>query len=265
MISPFKKLLLNAKQRKIFAFYEKNFQPMDDTHPDDIFIAGYPKSGSTWFQSLVAGIVFGVLADKSELRLIDDLIPDIHEDDSFYRRYQAPTFFKTHHKPRPAYRNVVYLLRDGRDVMVSYWHYLQAVQHREVNFLAMTQTGRGLYPCKWHEHVTAWMENPHGARMMVIKYEDLLQDTVAQMMRFCDFAGIKIEPAFLEQVCEASSFENLKKQGTLKGSANGHAAPSRKLFPRRGCVGSYRDEMPPEVQEAFMADAAGVLAQQGYI
>jgi hypothetical protein len=165
--------------------------------------------------------------------------------------------------PQPHFRNVVYLLRDGRDAMVSYRHHLEAINRRSIDFLAMVTTGRELYPCKWHEHVSAWMANPHLARLLVIKYEDLLEDTFEQMKLFCDFCGIQIETSFLRQVCEASSFKNLQKREKLKGWAS-PVWPREKLFVRRGAVGSYRDEMPPDVLKAFLADAGHVLRQQGY-
>jgi hypothetical protein len=257
--SPFQ----TKKEKRILAFHEKYFSAIDQTLPEDIFIAGYPKSGNSWFQNLVAGLVFGVLSDKSHPRLINDLVPDVHEEEVYYKRYQTPTFFKTHHKPLPQYRNVVYLLRDGRDAMVSYWHHLTAMQRREVDFLTMVRTGKDLYPCKWHEHVATWMANPHGARMIVIKYEDLLIDPVRQLERFCVFSGIEADAAHLEMVSDRTSFKKLQDRERRKGGS-GDQWPKEKLFYRRGMVGSFRDEMPEEVLQCFLAEARAMLAAQGY-
>lgn len=250
------------KDRKVQAFFEKEFHRMSDFLPEDIFIAGYPKSGNTWFQELVAGIAFGVLSDKTLPKLVNDLVPDVHCN-PVYRRYQTPTFFKTHHSPRPEYQNVVYLLRDGRDVMVSYWHHRRNLERKEVNFLDMVQNGEGLFPCKWHEHVTEWMANPYKARMITIKYKDLLARPVPELERFCTFSGIEIDRPYLEMVVESASFKKLQNRERHLGDVNSRW-PKDKPFFRRGVTGSYRDEMPKDVLNAFMAEAKETLEKHGY-
>src|SRR5262249_29872529 len=160
---------------------------IDEPEPEDIFIVGYPKSGNTWMQNLVAGLVFGVDPHLAPDSLVNELVPDVH-DRSFYRRYTTPTFFKSHHLPQPEDRRVVYLVRDGRDAMVSYFHYLRALNGAEPDFLKMVALGEGLFPCRWHEHVEAWMKNPYGARMITIRYESLKDDLVKELRKFCQFA-----------------------------------------------------------------------------
>lgn len=33
---------------------------LSETVAEDVFIVGHPKSGNTWFQNLVAGVIYGV-------------------------------------------------------------------------------------------------------------------------------------------------------------------------------------------------------------
>jgi hypothetical protein len=103
-----------------------NLRLITDSDADDIFVAGYPRSGNTWMQYLLAGVIFGTDSRLTPDSLIQDLVPDVHYK-RFYRRYRTPTFFKTHDLPQPRYRKVIYLVRDGRDAMVSYFHYLNAL------------------------------------------------------------------------------------------------------------------------------------------
>ena len=252
----------SGEDAKLLSFFQKNFSLMSETVPEDIFIAGYPKSGNTWFQNLVAGLVFGIVADKTCPDLINDLVPDVHHNPA-YKRYQTPTFFKTHYKPLPEYKNVVYLLRDGRDVMVSYWHHQCAMERREISFLDMVRNGTALFPCKWHEHVTAWMANPYQARMLVIKYEDLLIRPVRELERFCDFTGREIDHAYLELIAEKASFKYLQSREQRTASPNS-LWPKEKAFFRRGKAGSFHDEMPDDVLKVFMTEAKEILEKQGY-
>jgi hypothetical protein len=262
MALPFSHLFRPKQEMKLPDFFAQNFSPMSVTLPEDIFIAGYPKSGNSWFQDLIAGLVFGILSDKSHPKLVNDLVPDLH-DDTFYRRYQTPTFFKTHFKPVPQYRNVVYLLRDGRDAMVSYWHHRAAMEGKEIDFLKMARDGEGLFPCKWEEHVNAWMANPYQARMIVIKYEDLLKDAAVELERFCVFSGLPVDPDHISAIANRASFAKLRAREQRLGETS-ELWPKDKLFRRRGVAGSFRDEMPPDVLEAFLAGALPTLEKHGY-
>jgi hypothetical protein len=236
--------------------------PKDDVRAEDVFIVGFPKSGSTWFQNLVAGAAFGVDPAHAPDTLIHALVPDVH-DPRYYKRYATPTYFKSHELPAAHLRNVVYLLRDGRDAMVSYYHHLCAHHGGPVDFLEAVRSGRGLFPCKWHAHVEAWLANPYGARMITIRYEDLIERPLAELRRFCAFAGLERDEATLARIVAGATFDNMRKKEVTSGWDNADW-PKDQFFVRRGKVGSYRDEMPADVLEAFMAEARGVMGRVGY-
>jgi hypothetical protein len=244
------------------AYLKKNFTPIGTFAEEDIFIASYPRSGNTWFSHMVAGIVYGVLQSRAQSMLLYDLIPDI-DINPIYKRFRTPTFFKTHHLPKPRYRNVVYLLRDGRDAMVSYWHYRQVMEKRQIDFAKMVEQAEGLHPCKWHEHVRAWTANPYDARLLILKYEDLLARPVQEMQRFCETFQVPYDKSFLETVIEHSTFDKLCTMEDRFYDPRFHDAGTK--FFRRGKAGSYRDEMPLNVQQAFEAQAGDVLREQHYI
>jgi len=239
--------------------------PITSIDAKDVFIVGYPKSGNTWFQNLAAGVVHGVIPEFAPPTLTyHELIPDVHLK-RFYKRYSTPMFFKSHHLPKPEYRRVIYLLRDGRDAMVSYYHYLAALQ-RQIDFLQMIKTGEGLFPGKWHDHVEAWLANPYQADIMILRYEDLKTNTVEQLERFCAFLGIQRERSFLEMMARSASFENLrKKEVTVGMGAENKRWIKGKFFFRRGAVGSFADEMPETVLQAFLDDAAATLKKLNYL
>jgi Sulfotransferase domain len=241
----------------------KGYTHINHFQPEDVFIVGYPKSGNTWFQHLVSGVVYGVDARTSPPLLANDLVPDVHLN-TFYRRYSTPMFFKSHSLPRADYRRVVYLLRDGRDAMVSYFHYLQALRGAKLDFLELVTAGAPEIPCKWHQHVEAWLQNPHDARMLVIKYEDLLSQPVEQLERFCRFIHLDRERNQLKAVAEAAQFRNLRAKEASLGLGRPGVWPADKFFFRRGVVGSHLDEMPGDVLRAFMSEASDTLRRNGY-
>lgn len=241
----------------------KGCTPITEFHDRDIFVAGYPKSGNTWFQDLVSAVVFGVDPELCPAPLVQDLVPDVHFK-SFYQRYQTPMIFKTHHLPRPEYKRVVHLVRDGRDAMTSYFHYNAALEDVPPDFLGMVQDGEKVAPCKWHEHAQAWLANPYSAAMITIRYEDLVENSTREMIRFCDFAGLKRDPAFVKRMATATAFEKMQNKEAREKVYFDPRWPKDKLFRRKGKVGSYKEEMPPEVLQAFMAQSGDTLVQCGY-
>jgi hypothetical protein len=236
-------------------------QAIDDFNPDDIFVVGYPKSGNTWMQHLLAGLIFGIDPRFAPDLLVQDLVPDVYYT-KFYKRYLTPTFFKTHDLPKPQHRRVIYLVRDGRDAMVSYFHHLAALGDRP-DPLKLVATGEGLFPCRWHEHVEAWMANPYNAEMMTVSYERLTSNRTTELQRICEFAGFTREEATLRTVAQNCTFEIMREKEKQFGWAGDW--PKDQPFMRRGKVGSFKDEMPPEILEAFLKVSAHMLERMGYL
>jgi hypothetical protein len=236
-------------------------QSITATDVRDVYIVAYPKSGITWFQSLVAGAIYGLNPEQAPDGLIQDLVPDVHYKTSF-KRHRTPTFFKSHHLPRPEYRRVVYLLRDGRDAMVSYWHHLRALGQANLEFAQLIR-GDGLFPCKWHEHVEQWTANPFAARVLTIRYEDLKTNAERELARFSEFVDEPRNATELQRVAAHCSFEAMRKREKRFGWDNPEW-PTGTPFVRRGVAGSYLDEMPPAALELFLAQAGDTLRQQGY-
>lgn len=237
--------------------------PCSDTRPGDTFIIGFPKSGHTWVQTMLAAVKYGMDPRRCPDSVVADLIPDIHYR-SHYRRYTEPMLLKAHSLPEPRFRRVIYLIRDGRDAMVSYHHNLQAVRGKDaIGFLEMVRDGTGLAFGPWEEHVTRWRENPHQAEVLTVKYEDLLADTEAELSKMAAFAGLEADNNAIQTAVEATRFENMQQRERRFGMDNPRW-PKDRLFARRGQAGSHRDEMPEDVLEAFMKRAGETLKRCGY-
>ena len=236
--------------------------PINQSEPGDIFVTGYPKSGNTWVQYMLASVVYGLDLAHVPDQLVQDVIPCLHWRTT-YRRYGSPMWFKSHALPAPHYRKVIYLVRDGRDVMVSYLHHLQALERKVHDFLHLVSSGEGLFLSKWHEHVRQWQTNPYGADIITVRYEDLHADPLRELQRMCQFAGLNRETTALQRAIEQARFGALREREKQLGWDNQHW-PKDKPFVRRGAVGSYADEMPPEVLRAFLDEAADVLKAMGY-
>jgi hypothetical protein len=235
--------------------------PITELDERDIFLVGFPKSGSTWMQNLAAGVLYGIDPELTPDSLIQELVPDVAYK-RYYKRFSIPMVFKSHELPRPDYRRVIYLLRDGRDAMVSQWHCHSALMGKsleELNFLAQVEAGN-----PWSNHVEAWLANPYDAAILTIRYEHLLAGATVELRRFCDFAGIERSGEFLHAITGKVSFEKMRRKELQSGWDN-PAWPTDRAFIRRGIAGSYKDEMPPDVLAAFMQRGGPTLLKCGYL
>jgi len=237
--------------------------PNGEFAEDDVFLVSFPKSGNTWFRNLVAGVVYGIDPEYTPYSVISDVIPG--HSNLYYKRYATPMFFKSHHLPKPEYKRVVYLLRDGRDVMVSCYHHLNAIRGKDVGLLNVVKGEERMFPYhQWHEHVEAWLANPHHAQMLMMHYEDLQKDPVHELRRFCEFAGVARDDAWLALMAQKTSFAKMREKEARQGIGVSNW-PKDKFSIRRGEVGSYKDEMPPEVLDVFLQIAGATLRRLGYV
>lgn len=170
----------------------------------DVFIAGYPGSGKTWFHYFVTGLVHAVPPDRASEALIEMLVPDAGADPQDSR--DAPGFYRTDELPRAEHDNVVVLVRDGRDVAV--------------------EQGEDVF-CRWHAHVNAWLaakrDERHPRRVLFIRYEDLVSNPVHELLRFCDFVGLERTLHEIEAVADAASCLRLGHPGAFRTEMSPHA------------------------------------------
>lgn len=236
---------------------------IDDSDPRDVFVAGYPRSGNTWVQHMLASLHAGCDLQRASDAVVQLLVPDVHAT-RYYQRWTTPMIFKTHELPHPRIRRVILLVRDGRDAMVSYYHYNCATLAQPVSLHDMVVEGRGLFPGRWHEHTAAWSQNPFGAEMLTVRYEDLKAATASQLRRMATFLGHDdVHDEELESIAAAAKFERMREREERFGWADKNWSKEHR-FVRRGVVGSYADEMPASLVRAFEADAAPWLRAYGY-
>jgi hypothetical protein len=88
--------------------------------PDDIFLVGYFRSGSTWSR-----FIFGNYTHQDEpvtFANLDDWVPSIYSQPDRVLR-QRPRILKSHEYFDPRYPRTIYIVRDPRDVAVSFYFY----------------------------------------------------------------------------------------------------------------------------------------------
>src|SRR5581483_9049836 len=88
--------------------------------PDDVFIVSYLRSGSTWSRFLLGNLVHE--NHTVTFANLDRFVPSIVAVPD-HRLRKLPRVIKSHECFDPRYPRVIYMVRDPRDVAVSFYHY----------------------------------------------------------------------------------------------------------------------------------------------
>lgn len=254
-INDLKKIVLNEYM------LEHGYDHIDKIQANDIVIVGFPKSGNTWMQNLIAGVLFGIDTTLLPDKLTQVIIPNQHGE-KYYKRLLDFTCFKSHQLPNPNYKKVIYIIRDGRDAISSYYNMNQA-DGKSFSLRDMIIDGKGIFPSKWHEHVKAWQDNPFGSKILWIRYEDLHNDCLSEMKRVCDFLEIERDDQTIMRSIRGNSFKKMQQKEKTFGWDNKNWNPDAK-FIRQGKIGNYKNEIPSELISFFVKEAKVELLSFGY-
>lgn len=220
-----------------------------------IVLASFPRSGNTFFRNVLYE-VYGVSSGHFHPKLGTK-----QGDHPLLKTHVLPDFLPPHYRELPS----VYLIRDGRDCMVSLAHSRRNITASGSNYL-LNLTGAVLArgdaaTGSWSCNVAAWTARA----ALVIRYEDLIRDPITETEKL---RGIMDLPA--PDRDRLPSFESLKGGTPRYGSGGRHKTVEEKRaraqhFFRRGVAGAYKDEMPRFHQLLFRLLNRRQMKAQGYI
>ena len=186
--------------------------------PDDTFIVSYPKSGNTWFRFLLANLIY-LERQTITLSKLEKLVPDIYRNtQEELLSIPTPRFMKSHEYFNPRYPKTIYIVRDPRDVALSYYHHLIKVRKIDEDYpinLWIKPFVAGEFNPQygtWAENVGSWL----GAKkdkddFLLISYEELLNNGFKTMQTVASFLGIATDDNRLKRVIELSSADRMRK------------------------------------------------------
>ena len=225
-------------------------------------VTEYPKSGGTWVSQM--------LSDYLNIPFPRNQFPKLQS-----------SIMHGHYLYFPTMRNVFVVLRDGRDIMISFYYYslfnndllntrLVEITKRELRFddyddiknnlpeFIQYKFTRKRHPMfsrffTWTEFVNSWIDKD----MPFIRYENLLQDPAKELGRaIYKVCKVKPDESLLRQIAEKYSFKNLSKRNP--GQENKHS------FLRKGIAGDWKNHFSREARQVFHKFAGRELIKLGY-
>lgn len=275
-----------------------------------IWLASYPRSGNTWTRIALYSLrggggevdfdevsQFGRMASRRERidRVLEvdsglmtpaemeELRPDANA--ALYAARYEPELCKVHDAwirtpgGRPVFdaaftHAAIYLVRDPRDVAVSWARFVNWPIERSVDFLCSPTASLGTSPRagigtqltqrlgSWSDHVRSWIDES-GLDPLVMRYEDMLADSAGALRRMAAHIGWDAPDEAVARAVEMTRFEKLAAKEQREGFVE--RAPQSERFFHSGKSGTWRSVLSPEQVARLETEHAAMMQRFGYL
>ncbi|GAB3430690.1 sulfotransferase domain-containing protein [Massilia solisilvae] len=259
-----------------FRSFLTNLQADGDTPVDIDSLGSGIASSRAWLDAVLGFDTADLGHDETER-----VRPAVYDWSS---RQPAPTYHKIHDafihtvdaEPlvgRAGTLGALYILRNPLDVAPSFANHLgKSIDHAIARMgdpeFALAARKRRLDSqvrqrlLSWSQHVESWVDAPD-LNLLVIRYEDMLDDPIDTFTRAARFLHLPDDPARIEKSVRFSDFKVLAAQETRGGFRE--RPPESTRFFLSGKSGTWRDRLTDAQVERIVADHRAVMRRFGYL
>lgn len=223
-----------------------------------VLVSEFPKSGGSWYAKMLAEIL-----------------------DLPFPRNNTPSKFRSSvllgHVPyKKRFHKPIYVVRDGRDVMVSaYYHFLFENEYnipefvrsnrkklnfgdfdnieknlpRFIEYMYFTH-GKEIGHTTWSNYINEWTNTD----ALQIKYEDLLSKPLEKMAESVEYLDKTVSLDKIKSVVENNTFSVIQKENNDKQMS----------FARKGIAGDWKNHFSEEAKEVLKELGGKELILLGY-
>ncbi|XP_017465812.1 PREDICTED: sulfotransferase 1 family member D1-like isoform X2 [Rhagoletis zephyria] len=257
--------------------FEKHFQQIYnfEVKDDDVFIATFPKCGTTWIQEATWLLLNNLdYEEDSRTHLTNrsvyiemSLLYETFHTDSIYsaKQLKSPRCIKSHLPvhclPRQIWQKkvkLVYCARNPKDVVLSYSHFLRgkgAYTGSMNDFIDDFLNSETAYTPYW-SHVFPMWQMRSEPNVFFTTYEEMKRDLRGVLTRLNKFLEKPdLTEVQMEKLLSHLSFESMRANqqvnptNIIKNTGYRSNIDNNFQFMRRGIVGSYKDELSEVYQQ----------------
>jgi len=240
----------------------------------DVWIVTYPRSGTTWTQEILWNIRNGVNVEKSKKIDIDlkfdfldmDFLDEIDSDgntDTAMSKFGKERNIKTHlpfsllPKDLLEKAKVVYVGRNPKDVVVSYFHHQRLVKSSSPDLEFKDFVGLFMAELIKEDPYAgnikeAWMKRDH-PNLLFLWYEDMKRDLPAALRTISAFLGKPLTEEDINTLADHVSIDNMKKNPAVnhKDRHEKGVFLAGESFVRSGISGGWTKYFSEELEKEF--------------
>jgi len=242
-------------------------------YPDDTFIVSYPRSGNTWTRFLVANLLHP--NEPVTFANIEHIVPDSEAQSSrFLKRVPRPRVIKSHAYFDPRFKKIIYIVRDPRDVVLSYYDFQRKYRQIQDGY-PISQYARDFVSGRlglgdwgtWAENVQSWISTRQGRPgFLLLRYEDMVTDTREELVKIASFLGIHPAPELLSNTIERSSADRLRQLERSQSNQWVSTKDKRADIPfiRTATSGGWKEKLPADAVATIESAWGNLMRQLGY-
>ena len=239
-----------------------------NAEPSDLFVATYPKNGTTWTQHIVYLILNDGRPISAEQRL-DQEFPHLEEVGREFVEKRAAVaagfrLIKTHlpydMTPQNPKAKYVCVIRNPKDTVVSFFHHTRGfTKHYNFSdgnfdtYFRLFVEGKVDFG-SYFECARSWLNHKDDENVLLLTYESLRSDPRAGVLKIADFLDANVYPdrllaneeEILNKVLEHSSLKSMQKDPMRWCSER---PKEHTPFIRKGSMGGWDEILSPEQAE----------------
>ncbi len=236
--------------------FKKDKLYFNDSLKEYIVISSYPRSGNRFLQNIIN---YCLNEDKT---LLNVPFPELSEninisdlatvyDNSDIKFIKSHLFWNQNHK------RCIFLYRDGRDSLTSYW---RRAKHKKgykkgiTEFIIENFNGKH-FPSSWSDYNNAWIDakNSNKKQIYPIAYESIIKNGQKEIKKMFSFFNINISDSLIKKSLEINNFYNEAKRLEKKQTTY-----------RFGKPGQWKKYFSKEDNELFLKLSKPTLLKLNY-
>lgn len=187
--------------------------------PSDVFIATYPKCGTTLLQQMVNTLRTGGDMDFEEITVAVpwlEMATTMGMDPDAEQRAN-PRAFKTHRKysDLPKEGRLLHMTRNPIDMADSFFRFFDGWMLEsgsvDLNEFARGVIFEGSGSGRFWDHIADWWPERNRENVCILCYEDFIDDPATTIRQVADFAGFALDDELLKTTLHATSIGFMKE------------------------------------------------------
>lgn len=234
--------------------------------PDDIYIASYPRSGNTWTRYIIATLILGT-DTTPDGDTVSRIAPDIYRSIDLINRLDSRRIIKIHEPVLNDCPRIIYVHRDYRESLVSYWHYRKRLNNYPGTFSQFIRSRMPRIHGSWKQHMQAMNRRAtlDPSTIHIVRYADLRLHFVETVSRLVEWSGIGMG-VDLHEVEKRTSLESMANSDNNSATPISFAS-GESFFVDRGKGSDWRHDWSDKDLEWLARDQelVAIMNQLGYV